>query len=59
MGVAAAGCAVALPSALLDVARETYKFIVAQPVSLPQIATIVVALGIATWSATAYALRSD
>ena len=57
--LAAAGTAIALPGAFLDVARETYKLIAAQPVSLPQIATVVVALGIATWSATVYALRSE
>ena len=57
--LAAAGAAIVLPGAFLDVARETYKLVAAQPVSLPQIATAVVALGIATWSAAAYALRSD
>ena len=58
-GLAAAGAAVALPGAFLEVTREAYKLIAAQPVSLPQIATAVLAIAVASWSAAAYALRSD
>ena len=57
--LAAVGAAVAMPGALLDVTRETYRLIAAQPVSLPQIATAVVAFATASWSAAAYALRSS
>ena len=56
-GVAAAGCAVALPSAMLEVAREAYRFLVAQPVSLSGIAGAAVAMVGLTGAAAAYSLR--
>jgi hypothetical protein len=57
--LAAAGAAVALPGAFLDVAREIYRLVAAHPVSLPQIATTLAAIAVASWSVAAYALRSD
>ena len=39
--------------------REAYRLLAAQPVSLPRIAFMVAALGAATWTAAAVALRSD
>jgi hypothetical protein len=56
-GVAAAGCAVAMPSAVLEVAREAYRFLVAQPVSLSGIAGAAAAMVGLTWAAAAYSLR--
>lgn len=58
-GVAAAGAAVALPELALDVGREAFRILAAQPVSLPQIGAGLIALAVATWSAAAYALKSD
>jgi hypothetical protein len=56
-GVAAAGCAVAMPSAVLEVAREAYRFLVAQPLSLSGIAGAAAAMVGLTWAAAAYSLR--
>ena len=56
---AVAGAALALPGVALDVGREAFRMLAAQPVSLPQIATALAAAGIATWGAAAWALRSD
>ena len=58
-GLAAAGAAVALPGTALDVGREAFRLLVAHPVSLPQMGATLVALGIATYAAAAWALRSD
>ena len=57
--LAAAGSAVALPGVAIDVGREAFKLLAAQPVSLPQIAAAVVVIALGTWSAAAYALRQD
>jgi hypothetical protein len=57
--LAGAGAAVALPGTFLDVAREAYRLVAAQPVSLAQIFTAVAACGVATWSAAAYVLRNS
>jgi len=56
---AALGTAAALPGAALDVGREAFRLLAAQPVSLPQIAAVLAAIGVVTWSAAAWALRSD
>jgi hypothetical protein len=56
---AAAAGALALPGVALDVGREAFRLLAAQPVSLPQIATALVAVGAVTWTAAAWALRSD
>ena len=56
-GCAAAALAVAAPTALLDVAREAYRLLAAQPVSLSGIGTATLVLGAGFWGAAAYALR--
>lgn len=56
---AAVGTATALPGVALDVGREAFRLLAAQPVSLPQIAAVLAAIGVVTWSAAAWALRSD
>jgi hypothetical protein len=58
-GAAGVAIAVALPAAAVDVAREAYRLLAAQPVSLSGIAGALVAAGALTWSAAAYALRSS
>ena len=55
--VASVGIAVALPGAYADVAREFFRVVAGHPVSLAQIATGVVMLGIGTWTAMVWALR--
>ena len=55
--VASVGIALALPGAYTDVAREFLRVMVGHPVSLAQIATGVVMLGIGSWTAAAWALR--
>jgi len=56
-GVAAAGIAMAVPGAVLDVGREAYRLLAAQPVSLSGIAGAAVAMIALTSAAAAYALR--
>jgi hypothetical protein len=58
-GAAAAGAALAMPQVAIDVGREAFRLFATQPISLPQIAAGLVAVGFATWAAAAYALRSD
>jgi hypothetical protein len=55
--VASVGIAVALPGSYTDVARELLRVAVGHPVSLAQIATGVVILGIGSWTAAVWALR--
>ena len=54
--VAAAGIAMAMPSAMLDVGREAYRLLAAQPVSLSGIAGAVVAMITLTSAGAAYSL---
>jgi len=58
-GAAAIGTATALPGVALDAGREAFRLLAAQPVSLPQIVAVLAAIGAVTWSAAAWALRSD
>ena len=58
-GLAAVGIALALPGAMMDVAREVLRALGGQPVSLLGISTGVIALAAATWAAAAYALHRD
>ncbi len=58
-GVAIAGVSLALPGAAVDVAREVYRLLGAQPVSLSGIGAALLCAGALTWSAAAYALRSS
>ena len=53
------GLAFALPSAALDVSREAFRLLATQPLSLSGIAAALVAVGVATWTGTAWALRRD
>ncbi len=56
-GCAVAALAVAAPTALLDVAREAYRLLAAQPVSLSGIGAATLVFGAGFWGAAAYALR--
>lgn len=51
--------AFALPGAALDVSREAFRLFAAQPISLSGLAAALVALGVVTWTGTAWALRRD
>ena len=60
MGIWAAasvGIALALPGTSVDIAREFVRIAVGHPVSLAQIATGVVLLGIGSWTAAVWVLR--
>ena len=51
--------AVALPGVAFDVARAAYKLFAAQPFALSTVAALLVAIGAASWTAAAVALRRD
>jgi len=51
--------AVALPGVAFDVARAAYKLFAARPFALSTVAAMVVAIGAASWTAAAVALRRD
>ena len=55
--VAAALATVALPGVAVDIARATYRVFAALPFSLSSLAFAIVALGAATWTAAAFALK--
>ena len=57
--VALAGISLALPSAVLDVVREGYRLIGAQPVSLSGMVGAILLAGTLSWTAAAYALRTS
>ena len=57
-GTAAVALAVAMPGTLLDVAREGYRFLATQPVSLAGLAGAAVAMFTLSGAAAAYALRT-
>ncbi len=57
--VALAGISLALPSAALDVVREGYRLIGAQPVSLSGMVGALLLAGTLSWTAAAYALRTS
>jgi hypothetical protein len=54
---AGVGAALALPGTYADVSREVLRVVAGHPVSLAQIMTGVVALGLSTWVGAALALR--
>ena len=58
-GAAAAALALAMPGALLDVAREGYRLLATQPVSLSGLAATAVAMVALTGAAAAYTLRTS
>ena len=53
------GLAFALPGAALDVSREAFRLLAAQPISLSAVAAALVAFGVATWTGAAWVLRRD
>jgi hypothetical protein len=53
------GIAFALPGAALDVSREAFRLLAAQPFTLSGLAAALFALGAVTWTGTAWALRRD
>jgi hypothetical protein len=53
------GLAFALPGAALDVSREMFRLLAAQPISLSAVAAALVAFGVVTWTGAAWALRRD
>ena len=55
--VAAAIAAIALPGFAVDVARAIYRVFAALPFSLSSLAFAIVAVGAATWTAAAFAVR--
>ena len=56
---AAAGAAVSLPGAAIDVGREAFALLAAHPVSVQHIVAALGVMALGTWTAAAYALRSD
>jgi len=58
-GVAAGAIAIAAPGAVLDVAREAYRLLATQPVSLAGIAGAMATMLALTGAAAAYMLRSN
>jgi len=57
--VALAAISLALPGAVLDIAREMYRLVGAQPVSLSGMVGALLFAGALSWSAAAYALRAS
>jgi hypothetical protein len=57
--VAAALIAMMLPGTALDIARHAFTLFAARPFSLSTLAFAIVAVGIATWTGAALALRRD
>ena len=49
----------ALPGAALDVSREAFRLLAAQPISLSAVAAALVAFGVATWTGAAWVMRRD
>lgn len=58
-GVAGAAIAAAVPGFAADVAREVFRAIAAQPVSLASVAIVLAAVGAATLGAAAFVLDRD
>jgi hypothetical protein len=56
---AAAGIATLLPGTAVEVARGAFRLFAAQPFSLSTVGVAIVAMGIATWTGAAVALRRD
>jgi len=57
--VAAALLALNLPGTAIEVARGAFKLFAGQPFSLSTLALALAALGVATWTGAAVALRRD
>jgi hypothetical protein len=56
---AAAGVALALPPALFDLGYDALRLLASHPISLGNILTGMVGLGLTTWAAAAVALRRN
>jgi hypothetical protein len=56
-GIAAIGVAVAAPGAVADIARESYRLLATQPVSLSGIASTALAMIGLTWVVAAWSVR--
>jgi len=57
--IAAALLAITLPGTAQELARDAFRLFAAQPFSLSTIALVLAAIGIATWTGAAIALRRD
>ena len=58
-GVAGTAIAASLPELATDVAREMFRILASQPVSLTSIAAAVLAVGAATFGGAAFVLRRE
>lgn len=58
-GVAGTAIAAALPGLATDVARELYRVLAGQPISLVHVAAALAAIGAATWGGAAFVLHRD
>lgn len=58
-GAAGTAIAASLPGLATDVAREMFRILASQPVSLPYVAAAVLAVGAATFGGAAFVLRRD
>ena len=58
-GVAGTAIAASLPELATDVAREMFRILASQPISLPAIAAAALAIGAATFGGAAFVLRRD
>ena len=58
-GVAGTAIAASLPGLATDVAREMFRILASQPISLPAVAAAALAIGAATFGGAAFVLRRD
>jgi hypothetical protein len=58
-GVAGTAIAASLPGLATDVARELFRLVASQPISLPTIAAALLAVGAATFGGAALVLRRE
>jgi hypothetical protein len=58
-GVAGTAIAASLPGLATDVAREMFRILASQPISLPVVAAAFLAIGAATFGGAAFVLRRD
>jgi hypothetical protein len=58
-GIAGTAIAASLPGVATDVAREMFRLVAAQPISLTYVAAALVAMGAATFGGAAFVLRRD
>jgi hypothetical protein len=57
--VAAAGAALAMPGVIADLALDAARLVGRHPISLPNIAMTLIAMGAAGWAGAAYALQRE